>query len=102
MRWREAFQSRLCKPEPGYILIIWGLSGNTEITNIFKNASETNRVLNISNWEEPTWLGRDSSNERLYVAASQAFGKSNILHCLRLKKIYLFSLNVKYLTDNLW
>lgn len=64
--WSEAFQSRLCKPVPGYILIIWGLSGNIEITDILKNTSETNRVLNISNWEEPTWLGGDSSSERLY------------------------------------
>lgn len=77
IRWSEAFQSRLCKPAPGYILIIWGLSGNIEITDILKNTSETNKVLYISNWEEPTWLGGDSSSKRLYAAASQDFSKSN-------------------------
>ena len=77
IRWSEEFQSRLRKPAPDYMLIIWGLSGNTEITNTLNNTSETNRVLNISNWEEPTWLGGDSSSRRLYAAASQAFSKSN-------------------------
>lgn len=77
IRSSKAFQSRLSKPAPGYILIIWGLSGNIEITNILKNTSETNRVLNISNWEEPTWLGGDSSSKRLHAAASRAFSKSN-------------------------
>lgn len=81
--WSEAFQSRLCKPAPGYILIIWGLSGNIEITNILKNTSETNRVLNISNWEEPTWLGGDCSSKRLYAAASQAFSKSSACNILQ-------------------
>lgn len=106
IRWSEAFQSRLCKPAPGYILIIWGLSGNMEITNILKNTSETNRVLNISKWEEPTWLGGDSSSKRLYAAALQAFSKSNdFLACnilQRLKKIYLCYLNAKYPSDTLW
>lgn len=60
-----------------YILIIRSFSGNIKITNILKHASETNRALNISNWEEPTCLGGDISSKNLYAGALQAFGKTN-------------------------